>query len=179
MSEYYLHNHYKPNVLRFFGVLSLVFALVLIYYFMKYERSYPEYGELIYSEGNITLETPPNKRSPGVYFSLSNSDPKFVYTSKSGAIKKVRKSTKSGLVAKVGYYENGKVRSHQSTSGFKFVFDLELEGKKFRSYEEIRAATNFDNKFLLILVPWFIFSFMGLFWMANFHKKKIDQENFK
>ena len=168
MGEYYIHKQYRPNSLRFFGVMSLILAIFMIYGVISSERSFLEYNELLFSKGNLTLKPPPNKYATGIYFSHSNSENEFVYITKSGDMKKVRELINTGLIVKVGYRQND--------SGVKTVYDLEIDGKKIKSYEAIRTAHKHDNRVVFILAPWFIFSFITLFWMANNHKKKIANE---
>lgn len=94
-------------------------------------------------------------------FSLSGNDDEFVYQSMSGVIIKVRDLTNIGSIAKVGYAEEGR--------GRKSVYELEIDGSKVRSYEEIKASQNSDQKWVFLLIPWMILSAIFFFRAARRH----------
>lgn len=144
--------------LYFYAVGSLLLALFLTYEAITFKKSYPKYDNLLFLEGELfevkyvrrTSHVPSSLR-----FSFSDIDDEFVYHSKSGAIIRVRDMMKAGSVAKVGYAEEGRRR--------KSIYDLEIDGKKVRSYKEISASQNSDHKWIYLLIPWMIFSAIYFF----------------
>ena len=56
----------------------------------------------------------------------------------------------AGSSARVGYAEESR--------GRKSVYDLEIDGSKVRSFEEITASQNSDRKWIYLLIPWMIFN---------------------
>jgi len=150
--------------LYFYAVVSLLLAVFFIYDAITFKKSYPKFDNLLFSEGELseveflgrTSKVPSSLR-----FSLSGNDVEFVYHSKSGEILEVRDSTNIGSIAKVGYAEEGRSRNS--------VYDLEIDGNKVRSYEEISASHNSDHKWVYLLIPWMILSAIFLFGAARRH----------
>lgn len=144
-----------------YAALSLLIAGFFIYKAVTFENTFPRYDDLLFAEGELAAETSLSRHT--TYFSLSNSDSKFVYHSSSGPVAKVRDLTKTGLVATVGY--------DQDDSGRMSVYYLEIDGNVVSSYEDIKAANKSDNKWIFLLVPWFIFSAIYFFRTAIRQRK--------
>jgi hypothetical protein len=144
-------NHYLV------AVVSLLAAVFFIHQAITFEKSYPKYKDLIYSEGELAGRVSTSRHS--FRFSLSNSDGEFQFLSKSGKLITVRDLVNSGRGVKVGYIEDDNAP--------KTVYDLEIDGRKVRTYEEIRAAHESDNKWVFFLVPFLIFGALYSFMIAR------------
>lgn len=144
-----LENMYSKNANPYlYAAASLLIAGFFIYKAITFEKKFPKYDDLLFAKGELAAESSLSRHT--AYFSLSNSDTKFVFHSSSGPVVKVRDLTKTGLVATIGYDQND--------SGRKSVYYLEIDGNVVSSYEDIKAANKSDNKWIFLLVPWFIFS---------------------
>ena len=141
----------------FLAIVSLLVSICFIYGAITFEKSYPKYNDLLFSEGELIERTTGNRHA--FYFSLSGNEGKFQYHSKAGKMITVRDLVNSGSIAKVGYTLEGRSR--------KSVYDLEIDGRKVRSYEEIRASYISDNRWIFLLVPLMILCFVFLFWNAK------------
>ena len=146
------------------AVVSLLAAVFFIHQAITFEKSYPKYNDLLFSEGELSevkFVGRTSKVPSSLRFSLSGNDDEFVYHSMSGVIITVRDLTNIGSIAKVGYAEEGKGRMS--------VYDLEIDGSKVRTYEEIRAARKSDNKWAFFLVPFLIFGAIFSLRLARRH----------
>ena len=141
----------------FLAIVSLLVSICFIYGAITFEKSYPKYNYLLFSEEELIERTTGNRHA--IYFSLSGNEGKFQYHSKAGKMITVRDLVNSGSIAKVGYTLEGRSR--------KSVYDLEIDGRKVRSYEEIRASYISDNRWIFLLVPLMILCFVFLFWNAK------------
>ena len=143
----------------FLAIVSLLVSICFIYGAITFEKSYPKYNDLLFSEGELIERTTGNRHA--FYFSLSGNEGKFQYHSKAGKMITVRDLVNSGSIAKVGYTLEGRSR--------KSVYDLEIDGSKVRTYEEIRAARKSDNKWAFFLVPFLIYGAIFSLRLARRH----------
>ncbi|MEP3655071.1 MAG: hypothetical protein ABJO36_09255 [Litorimonas sp.] len=154
----------ESGKLYFLAVASFLLAIFLIYEAITFEKSYPEYDDLLFTEGplsDVNFKQRIRHSPSSLSFSISGDNSEFVYDPQSGVIITVRDLMKAGSDAKVGYIEEGRRR--------RSVYDLEIDGKKVRSYEEISASHKSDQKWSYLLIPWMLLSALFLFKAARRH----------
>lgn len=141
------------------AIASLLAATFFLFQAITFEKSYPKYNDLLFSEGELVGRAYGSRHA--FRFSLSDSDGKFQYHSASGKMITVKNLVNAGTVAKVGYTIDG--------SGRKSVYELEIDGRKVGTYEDIKAANKSGNKWSFLLAPFLIFGAIFCFRIARRH----------
>lgn len=125
-----------------FSLLSLSMAGIGLYAFLTDE--FPKRESLLSASGAVTAV---QSGKSGVAFTLEGQVPRFHYLSKGKAIGVVEQGLAPGPGRIVGVLYEDKGSAPVLSDGIHYnVFEITLNGKPVRSYEQVRAAWHADNQ---------------------------------
>lgn len=146
---------YSTAKLVFFAFLSCGLSVLLAYSVYESEHSFPNVEELSFREARLLRA---EKDKYGIDIGLVDGERTFRYYSKARCLGCVWRVLRSDSIVEIGHSVDG-----DGTAGGT-VYQISVDGRVVRSYDDIRAGYAGDNRIGFWLVPTFFV--IGFYLMA-------------
>jgi hypothetical protein len=146
----FVTDQYSPAVCGFVSLLGFALSIILLYSVYGPNNQFPDYNELHFHAGEISNV---KKTKYSVNINFKNDDSTFKYMSKGNAMGRVDDMVRQNGVVSIGYMPSERFSPT--------IFDIKIDDKKIRSYNEIKQAYKNDDQIVNWLAP--LFALLGIY----------------